>query len=423
MKKLSSHVQQLTKTSTLTVLEVCILIALFAILPLGQLSRVQIFPDVAVYIHDFLIVVWIGITYKTGLSILTRFWRVLQNRAFQKKYWLELLFKGWVILGMLLAVVLTHDFVPLLYAARIAIYGYFAYTIAAKFSQHQLYLRSALLTSGIWYWWLAVVLYVLMPDLRFLWLYGWDEHYYRMTGTLFDPGFTGMLCILVLLIIWSLRRHLHRWLIIPVYFALIAGVLLTYSRASYLTLAVVALGIGAQRYSQSSFFAKNTKKHLALAAVASLVLLVVYILAPKPGGEGINLLRTSTITARLSTAQQALTHQEGYHWLVGRGLFSAPAFSGYQANTKVTSHARMPDNLFITLLTQTGVVGLGMGVVLLVKWLMHFWRVKPEVALALLAVVIHSQFNNTLLQPFVLLYLVLFVASYGLKVTFRSTSV
>ncbi|MBP7768651.1 O-antigen ligase family protein [Candidatus Woesebacteria bacterium] len=252
--------------------------------------------------------------------------------------------------------------------------------------------------------------------MRFLWSYGWDQHYYRMIGTLFDPAFTGILSILTWLVLFSLKKKLPQWLLWTTSTGLLLAVLLTYSRASYLSAAVLALLIIGYKIARESIISRN--RLLIIVVLVSSVL--GFLIAPKPGGEGVNLLRTETIYARLNTARAALKAMSGTEWLVGNGLFSESIFSSSDTQTTTATHARMPDNIFITLLTQTGIIGLLLACGIAIRAISSLMRTDAELAFAWIVVLVHSQFNNSLLQPFVLLYLLLFMMSYGFKVTTRS---
>src|SRR3989344_4084149 len=69
--------------------------------------------------------------------------------------------------------------------------------------------------------------YFLNPDLRPMKVLGWDDHYFRVTSTLLDPGFAGIVLVMDLVIALQ-KRHL------PLMLGFFMTILFTYSRASYL---------------------------------------------------------------------------------------------------------------------------------------------------------------------------------------------
>ncbi len=117
------------------------------------------------------------------------------------------------------------------------------------------------------------------------------------------------------------------------------GLALTYSRAGYL--ALFLSGIYLWLKSQTA-----ERRLIALSLTAFLILLP---LLPKgSGGEGVNLQRTSSITARIISAQQYIKQNEGLAIIFGRG----PYQPHYQLNREgLVSHARFSDNFLIFFIT------------------------------------------------------------------------
>ena len=81
----------------------------------------------------------------------------------------------------------------------------------------------------------------------------------------------------------------------------------------------------------------------------------------------------------------------------------------------IPSHSRIPDNFFINVLLSTGIFGTGLTIFIIIKWLMKIVKIDPELGMAILAALIHSQFNNSVLQPFILLMLLGGIASLKTK--------
>jgi hypothetical protein len=257
----------------------------------------------------------------------------------------------------------------------------------------------------------------LIPDTRFLQFLGWDDHYFRFISTLLDPGFTGIVLLLSLYLLYQLFFQRFSWLSMGIShlslkaqtvflwigsFTLTLGISLTYSRASYLAfLSSGAIAI--------LFLIKKKQKQLWLPLFASLVFLVLSLpFLPRPTGEGVKLERTSTIVSRTSTIQQSVHSLKSWQWLTGTGFFVSN--ENQLLATQLGNHNRLPDNWLIMLVTEVG----GVGTVLVGFWVIDIarknWHINPWFWLSLTAVFIHGLFNASLVYVFVLLWLgVLFV--------------
>jgi len=140
---------------------------------------------------------------------------------------------------------------------------------------------------------LGLIQYLWIPNLIFMKYFGWDDHYYRLTAPYFDPGFTGIILVVSILFLMSKIKNKN----LPYYFLLgiqFVALLLTYSRSSYLAL-LAGLFI--------LFWAK--KRLIYFSAVTAFIVAIIFLL-PRPGGEGVKLSRTSTISAREKNYQQSL---------------------------------------------------------------------------------------------------------------------
>ena len=146
------------------------------------------------------------------------------------------------------------------------------------------------LATAIFGW----IQYFLYPDLRSLAAYGWDDHYFRLIGTFLDPGFTSI--ILVFGLIATLAKY-HRVkskrLVFLSAFFLIT-IAFTYSRAGYLA---TLGGLLTLLY---------LKGKIRVFLVSVVVFILSILILPKPGGEGVNLGRTTSIFARVANYSETL---------------------------------------------------------------------------------------------------------------------
>lgn len=239
---------------------------------------------------------------------------------------------------------------------------------------------------------LSFGIFIVSPDMRFLYIMGWDDHYYRLTGLFLDPGFTG-LWILWTLLLWiedyiqtpkSTKIHLLRTIIIVV---CITSISLTFSRATYL----------------SAFFAILTWSVLKKAKLFSTILIVSIItsiyLAPKPGGEGVNLTRTSTINYRIINYEESLQTVQ-ISPIFGIGFNNIPSFknANYQSLTQNHSSGGY-DMSILTLLTTTGAIGTFLWLMIWKQILFNYKnfhkRFIPLIYSFSISIFIHGFFHNS----------------------------
>lgn len=252
------------------------------------------------------------------------------------------------------------------------------------------------------------VQYFLWPNLKALEVLEWDPHYYRLVSTFLDPGFTGLILVLTLIILINLlfENRKNRWLVLATAIVYIALVL-THSRSSYLAF-LVGMGIIAW-----------LKKTGRLFIVALIVLLFSLAILPQPKGEGGKLTRTYSIVNRFESWQNALTIIKDSP-LLGVG-FNAYRYAqrdyGFLKEEKwQESHAGAgADSSLLFVLATTGVLGLASYLWYLAKaGFLAFGQRRKVVGVvcfsSLGAVVTHSFFLNSLFYPWVMGWLAILLA-------------
>ncbi len=256
-----------------------------------------------------------------------------------------------------------------------------------------------LLTVGAFTALYGLIQYIVLPDTRFLRAYGWDDHYYRLVGTFFDPTFVGIIIIFSVLL--SFSKSLYEKKIIPYALGLfgVVCVALTYSRASYLALFAGLLVL---------FFYKRNLRMLLLSGI---VFSLAIFMAPKPGGEGVNLQRTSTIGAR------ALNYQEAIQIFEKNPLFGV-GFNLYRFNRQTTDNLEHSgagaDSSLLFILATTGISGILVFFTLCAKMFYSLTKLTGKgegIALLSSAVAlgVHSVFSNSLFYPWVLGWILILV--------------
>lgn len=250
------------------------------------------------------------------------------------------------------------------YLLRFVCYSsiYFAFRIEGV----KKYYRYLVISAAIFLF-IGFVQYFLLPDTRFLTHLGFDDHYFRLIGSLLDPNFTGLVLVMFTLLAPKI------FFIIP-----LLALALTFSRASFLALAV------------SLIYLSVMKKQFKLLFLL-LILGVALYFVPKPFGEGVNLLRTFSIVSRFENQKQALAI-----------FFENPILG-------VGFGPRKIDNSFIFVLATTGILGF----VAFLAFLKKAWQITsdPLSKAAFIAILVHSLFNNSFFYPPILV-LFLFLLNF-----------
>ncbi len=137
------------------------------------------------------------------------------------------------------------------------------------------------------------VQYFILPDLRSLKYFGWDDHYYRLVSSFLDPGYAGMFFLTGYIIVNQFdlfRRSINFFL--NLFFTI--SIAFTYSRASYLAFV----------FSTLFFYLFSRKKHWLIGILV--FLLSIATLPVGFGGEGVNLHRTNSINQRWENYKDAI---------------------------------------------------------------------------------------------------------------------
>ena len=341
----------------------------------------------------------------------------------------------------------------LLYLLRLIAYyffGIYVWNFVRQSTKNRKLLTNSLLgvsiVSALFGW----IQFFMVPDIKALFIYGWDMHLFRLVGTFLDPTFLGL--IIVFGLVLSIYRYIDSWswrnASITIF--LLISLAFTYSRASYLAFVVGVLTIiyfrkkyealqpnGRSIFSQASsgaeslpcrqaglrsetssltaglrpgVFAKGDKK-LILLIVG---LMVLVLLLPTAKNHSIELFRTFSAVARVDNYRTTL-----------QIFFKSPVFGvgfnniciAYQKYIGVqsfTSHACSgSDSSLLLLLTTTGITGFIVFAFSIIK-ISNSLRKNTNFLLlssSFLAMLVHSLFSNSLFYPWIMGYLVILLAA------------
>lgn len=228
----------------------------------------------------------------------------------------------------------------------------------------------------------GLIQYLFWPDFTYFKSLNWDPHLYRLVSTFFDPTFTALI-YLCLIIIFFLNPKLpcRKTVLILSYLALA----LTYSRSSYICFFFAFAFIAYQ------------KNSLKIFILSSILILSTIFLVPRFEGEGTKLERTSSIMAKIENAKEGISlfYQAPF---IGHGYNNLPCLRTIK---DPNSHANSGfDNSFITILVTTGIIGLITFSLGLIKL---FYKSNLTLKTIIIAVVIHALFANSILYPWILL--------------------
>ncbi len=384
-----------------------LLTAVLISLALGQMTRVTLSPGLAFYFHDVLIVLYV-------LACAPSWRRCWRRRPVSRQAALIILAAASLIV---LSWTLNHawSLIPIAYLARLTAYLLFLFLarLNQDFARHEwpplLTAYFASLALG------GLLQYFFWPDTSSLQFLGWDDHRYRLVGTWLDPAFTGLgLCIGIIYLFTALPcapRQAKSILKYTLFLCLLA-LILTYSRASFVSLAGVTVAYVVKMYSRIKKL-QITKYSLIIAVFMIASLAFFSLTARWIPSDSTNLLRTNSLVARAEMFTRQVSSFTWWQWLIGRGVFVPLPGQRDPGQLRAVGYkqtASFPDNSFLLLVSFFGLPLTLVIVYYSIHLLCHLWRASPSLFYVILSIIIHSQFDQALFQPFVLLTAGLVVA-------------
>ncbi|MEA3355366.1 MAG: O-antigen ligase family protein [Patescibacteria group bacterium] len=329
-------------------------------------------PTVNLYLHDLIIILVLALYFltkpKIKLNLLKPF------IAFLLVCFISLFF---AIRNFSLIQILTSS----LYLLRFTVYGCLIFILKDK--RFKLPIKKLLIFSSLVLAIFGIAQYLIYPDIHFLASNQWDNHYYRVIATFFDPSFVGMILLLGMILTFFTKSS--PWLY-PIY---LIPLLLTYSRSTYLALLISLL-------SYTIF-----KRKLKFLIIGLLFILILPIL-PRPGGEGVKLERVFSIKQRLYNYQDSFVIIK-QNPILGVGFNTLR----YYKNQPLSHAGAGLDSSLLFVFATTGIIGFAAYLNLLKSIYKHSLLIK----ISLIALLTHSLFQNSLFYPWVLIWLFSLVAS------------
>jgi len=254
--------------------------------------------------------------------------------------------------------------------------------------------------------------YFAWPDITGFKIWGWDDHLYRIVGSFLDPTFTSLFLVLgsILVLREYLKNKNFKFFILFIF--LIVGVAFCYSRAGYISLLV-----------SHGFLLFRAKKLKTLLAFCLMFLAIIFAL-PRPGGEGVRLERTKSISLRIENYIETAVIVK-----------TNPLFGVGYNNLCIAKKTQFPNLIFgehscsgadSSILFLFSTIG-GVGLIFFVLFIWNLVQKIPKggakdvVTSLVLAVVVHSQFANSLFYPWVVGWFGL-VFAWGLSLSPKMNS-
>jgi len=367
-----------------------LLLALFLVFPLGQLERLPIGTvGVGIYLHDFIIFLFtiiFALGYHKDIHLTKTAKNIFPFVLIATTSFLINIFR-WGAQDSLLG---------LLYLIRWIVYFLFYICLSSLLNQKEWvkFLKKSIIYSITISVFIGFTQYFLYPDLRFLKYFGWDPHYFRLTGGWLDSGFSGMIYLLFFIYLYELFRgkflkSKSLLLLAETYVAMA----LTYSRSSFLAFSTAGL-----------IYSLKLKK-LKYFLMAIMLLVATVWLLPRKSTVSTQLERKDTIYARIENWQNSLKISADSPILgVGFNNYKTAQERLIDGNTSPASHsASGADSSLLFVLATTGVLGLS-AYLFYIYSIVSRNKASPLLLASTGALLVHSVFNNSLFYSWIMIW-------------------
>jgi hypothetical protein len=270
-----------------------------------------------------------------------------------------------------------------LYLARVVVYSSL-YFITRDLLKNNLidknFVLNGLIFTGLAFSIIGIMQYIVFPDMRIMKYLGWDDHYYRIVSTFFDPNFSGIIYACTSLIL--LRKY--KFLFVISFIAL----LFTYSRTAYLSF-----------FFGLSIYLIQIKKIKYIFISLIIILLILKNLPTSSGGEGVKLGRVSSVNNRIDSIKTGL-NVFIQNPIIGIGFNTYRFLPGKNLESHSSGGV---ENSYVLILLTTGILGFLAFINILKKI-----PIQPEIV----TILVSALFINSLFYPWIMIYLFSFLAVF-----------
>lgn len=313
---------------------------------------------------------------------------------------------GIFILISILSLVLTplhlnfsEYLVSFFYPLRLSSYILFVWLVnLGAFKNFNKYLDNTLIYTGLSLAIIGLLQFIFIPDLRFMSKWGWDPHYFRTVSTFLDPNFAGAFFTLTLIL---LTKKKAKKTTIALFVILYIALLTTFSRSSYLMFFVGGLTLSSL---------KKSIKFMTIVFLLFFLLFLSFQTYNKFISQPQHIDRKQSASLRLNAWQQGLILFQKYP-LLGVGFNSYRyALREFRLGDEefLSSHgASSNDSSLLFVAVTTGVIGLIFYIYFLLFIIKSAWKGNIILIPAIVGLLAHSFFTNSLFYPPILLWLLL----------------
>lgn len=257
------------------------------------------------------------------------------------------------------------------------------------------------ITCGVVFTLLGFVQLKTFPDISVLTPFGWDPHQARIVSTLIDPNFTGALMTILTSVAASIYLYKKKAIYLASAGFFASGIILTFSRSSYLALLVSLLVLGI--YKSPKFL-----------AASSLLFLFVVVLNTQARSRIIGAITLDeTAKARLESYSRAITIFKN-NPILGVGFntyrYAQDQYGFFTIDAPLGGHSGSgSDSSLLLVAATTGVIGFATFTFFIIAIIRSIsFQIKSNflhlgTTAAFLALLIHSQFVNSFFFPQIML--------------------
>lgn len=371
-------------------------------LPLGEVSRITLGLTVSFTCLDVLVAV--------GSSV----WLVTHIKTIKKSFlphalsfWLVTFIFFVSLLVNILTLTQSQFVVSGLYILRFLFFGMIFFMVRDIPESLKKNIKLLLFIGGSLLLLSGYVQYFFYPSLRNLIYFGWDEHFYRMFGTFFDPNFFGLFLVLFFIFllaeIFAIKPSVKKmWFsfLFLLASATCIGIFLTYSRT-----ALVALIVGVFVL----LWRKKLWKYTVAFLFLTLIVGTLFFVFSTQTKDVNSIFRSASTEARIGSARNALRIFID-HPIIGVG-FNAYRYAQYRyhfmpGNPIQEDHgASGADSSLLLVLATSGIVGFIIFCIFLLGHFQVLKKQKNRLGLAtFLAFFVGSFFVNGLFYPLLLVW-------------------